>query len=205
QATSADAEHIRGFGALSIAHPNWREVRNECGAKYREARISEGECCRRRGLLVAFCLPEAGSARLASEERVFRPNAFLQIGTDGIVTVILGKSEMGTGIYTSLSMLVADELDAEWRNVHVEAAPVDKVYFHPTFHMQMTGGSSRVTSEWERLRKAGATARMMLLMAAAQQWEVDPRTCHTERSYVIHVPTCRKLSYGSLANLASSL
>src|SRR5207248_2699527 len=108
-----------------------------------------------------------------SRTEVFQPNAFLRIGTDDMITVILGKSEMGTGIYTSLPMIAAEELDADWQHIRVEAAPVDEVYFHPTFHIQMTGGSSSVTSEWERLRKAGATARAMLIAAAAKNWDVD--------------------------------
>ncbi len=110
------------------------------------------------GMLVGIYLPQLNSSETVSRTEVFQPNAFLRIGTDDMITVILGKSEMGTGIYTSLPMIAAEELDADWQHIRVEAAPVDEVYFHPTFHIQMTGGSSSVTSEWERLRKAGATA-----------------------------------------------
>jgi isoquinoline 1-oxidoreductase beta subunit len=98
------------------------------------------------GLLISLYLPEISIGQQSSTEHAFRPNAFLRIGADESVTVILGKSEMGTGIYTSLPMLVAEELEVDWRNVRFEAAPVDKVYFHPSFGMQMTGGSSSVTS-----------------------------------------------------------
>src|SRR5438270_171915 len=121
-----------------------------------------------------------------------------------MITVILGKSEMGTGIYTSLPMIVADELDADWQHIRVEAAPVDEVYFHPTFHIQMTGGSSSVTSEWERLRKAGATARAMLIAAAAKNWDVDPKACGTQTGYVVHEPSNRRVSYGALAEAAAT-
>src|SRR5919201_1184399 len=138
------------------------------------------------GFLIGIYIPQATVSVMAAAGQTFKPNAFLRIGTDDIVTVILGKSEMGTGIYTSLPMLVAEELDADWRNVRVQAAPVDKVYFHPAFHIQMTGGSSSVTSEWERLRKAGATARAILITAAAKKWGVDPRTCATKHGQVIH-------------------
>src|SRR5205809_3747942 len=90
-------------------------------------------------------------------------------------------------------------------NTYALAAPVDEVYFHPTFHIQMTGGSSSVTSEWERLRKAGATARAMLIAAAAKRWDVDPRTCQAKRGQVIHTPTNQRLSYGAVAELAAAV
>ncbi len=157
------------------------------------------------GLLIGIRFPRADSVAAASGSDVFRPNAFLRIGTDDIVTVVLGKSEMGTGIYTSLPMLAAEELDADWRNVRVEAAPVDKEYFHPTFGIQMTGGSSSVTSEWERLRKAGATARAMLIAAAARHWDVDASACRTNRGRVTHEPSNRRLSYGALADSAATV
>src|SRR6266550_2348137 len=133
------------------------------------------------GMLVGIYLPQLNSSETVSRTEVFQPNAFLRIGTDDMITVILGKSEMGTGIYTSLPMIAAEELDADWQHIRVEAAPVDEVYFHPTFHIQMTGGSSSVTSEWERLRKAGATARAMLIAAAAKNWDVDPKARGTHR------------------------
>jgi isoquinoline 1-oxidoreductase beta subunit len=157
------------------------------------------------GMLIQIYLPQLSSFAESPGTQNFSPNAFLRIGTNELVTVILGKSEMGTGIYTALPMLVAEELDADWRNVRVEAAPVDKVYFHPAFGIQMTGGSSSVTSEWERLRKAGATARAMLITAAAKKWGVDPGTCATKDGYVIHGPSNRRLSYGALATLAATL
>jgi isoquinoline 1-oxidoreductase beta subunit len=157
------------------------------------------------GLLIVFYLPELGLADTAPSQLAFAPNAFLRIGSDGHVRVVLGKSEMGEGVYTSLSMLVAEELEADWSKVHVESAPVDAVYNHPGFGMQMTGGSTSVQSEWERLRKAGATARTMLIAAAARRWSVDPQTCHAERGYVIHSPSKRRLSYGALANSAAKI
>jgi isoquinoline 1-oxidoreductase subunit beta len=157
------------------------------------------------GLLIGIYLPEIHSFAVATGPRSSRLNAFLRIGTDGVVTVILGKSEMGTGIYTSLPMIVAEELEADWGSVRVEAAPVDKVYFHPQFGIQMTGGSSSVTSEWERLRKAGATARAMLVGAAAKRWNVEPAACTANKGQVIHRPTNRHFSYGTLAELAATM
>ncbi len=156
------------------------------------------------GMLVGIYLPQLNSSETVSRTEVFQPNAFLRIGTDDMITVILGKSEMGTGIYTSLPMIAAEELDADWQHIRVEAAPVDEVYFHPTFHIQMTGGSSSVTSEWERLRKAGATARAMLIAAAAKNWDVDPKACGTQTGYVVHEPSNRRVSYGALAEAAAT-
>ena len=91
------------------------------------------------------------------------PNAFVRIGTDERITVIVNHSEMGQGVYTSLPMLLAEELDADWSKVGFESAPVDPKYNHPAFGMQMTGGSSSVWSGLEQFRQAGAAARAMLV------------------------------------------
>ncbi len=158
------------------------------------------------GLLISVYLPEP--ARATQSDRAaatFAPNAFLRIGTDDSVTVIVNKSEMGQGVYTSLAMLVADELDADWSRIRVESAPVDPAYNHTMFPIQMTGGSTSVNSEWERLRKAGATARMMLIAAAARTWNVDPQSCRAEASSVIHAPSNRRLSFGALADAAAKI
>src|SRR5437764_1246288 len=157
------------------------------------------------GMLIGIYVPHLNSSTTVFGRDGFDLNAFLRIGSDDLVTVILGKSEMGTGIYTALPMMTAEELDAEWKNVRVEAAPVNKAYFHPSFGMQMTGGSSSVTSEWERLRKAGATARAMLIAAASKKWDVDAKTCKTETGYVIHESSNRRFSYGALAESAATM
>jgi isoquinoline 1-oxidoreductase subunit beta len=157
------------------------------------------------GMLIGIYLSQLTSSNAAYRRREFQPNAFLRIGSDDLVTVILGKSEMGTGIYTALPMMVAEELDVAWENVRVEAAPVNEAYFHPTFGIQMTGGSSSVTSEWERLRKAGATARVMLIAAAAEKWDVDAKACTAQRGYVMHQSSKRRLSYGVLAESAVTM
>src|SRR6266581_5877959 len=139
------------------------------------------------GLLISLYVPEwavAGNAA-APTPAMFVPNAFVRIGSDDIVTVIVNKSEMGQGVYTSLPMLLAEELEADWTKVHYEPAPVDAAYNHTTFGIQMTGGSTSTALEWERFRKAGATARQMLIAAAAQKWQVNPATLRAENSYVI--------------------
>src|ERR1700675_943913 len=134
------------------------------------------------GLLVSLYapLPGGSSSALAAEEKDFALNAFVRIGTDESVTVISAHSEMGQGIYTSLPMLLNEELQADWARIRVEAAPVDKVYNHPIFGLQVTGGSTTTPAEWTRYRKMGAVARVMLVQAAAKQWGVDPASCHVD-------------------------
>ena len=159
------------------------------------------------GLLVSLYvpLPDGQSDALAAEEKDFALNAFVRIGTDESVTVISAHSEMGQGIYTSLPMLLNEELQADWSKVLVEAAPVDKVYNHPVFGIQMTGGSTTSPAEWERYRRMGALARTMLVEAAARQWNVEASSCHVDNGAVIHGATRRRASYGSLANAAAQL
>ena len=101
---------------------------------------------------------------------IFAPNAFLRIGTDNSIKVLLSHAEMGQGIWTTLTMLIAEELDADWKNIKVEHAPPAKEYFHTAWGMQLTGGSSTTWSEFDRYRKAGATARILLVQAAAKKW-----------------------------------
>jgi isoquinoline 1-oxidoreductase subunit beta len=144
--------------------------------------------------------PEGGPAAPG----VFAPNAFLRVGTDGSVTVIVNKSEMGQGVYTSLPMIVAEELDCDWKLVRVEPAPVAPVYNHTLFGSMMTGGSTSVRTEWERLAQAGAAARQMLRQAAAQIWKIDPAACRTSQGQAVH-PDGRTLGYGKLAARAAKL
>src|ERR1700685_1654774 len=157
------------------------------------------------GLLIGFHFP--GVSALASAQQStpgsFMPNAFVRIGTDERVTVIVNHSEMGQGVYTSLPMLLADELDADWTKVGYEPAPVDPKYNHPAFGMQITGGSSSVWSGLDQFRQAGAAARAMLIAAAAQQWSVDATTCRTESGAVFN--GSNKLTYGQLVGAAAKL
>src|SRR5262249_47596955 len=135
------------------------------------------------GLLVGFRFP--GGVEAATGEP-FVPNAFVRIATDGKVTVIINKAEMGQGVCTSLAMLLAEELDADWAKVGFEFAPVDPVYAHPGYGIQMTGGSTSVAGMSEPLRKAGASARAMLVAAAARTWSVGVADCRTEAGAVVH-------------------
>jgi isoquinoline 1-oxidoreductase subunit beta len=136
----------------------------------------------------------------------FAPDAFVRIGTDGRVTLIMPQVEMGQGMYTSMPMLIAEELEVPLDQVHVEhAPPSDKLYANPLVGFQATGGSTSVRAFYEPLRKAGAAARTMLVAAAAQRWGVQPASCRAEKGSVRHPATGRALTYGALAEAAAKL
>ena len=149
----------------------------------------------------------AGSAETAgSAPAAFAPNAFVRIGTDGRITLIMNQVEMGQGMFTSMPMLIAEELEIGLDQVALEHAPPDdKLYGNPLVGFQMTGASSSVRMMFQPLRRAGATARSMLVAAAAQSWGVDPGSCRAEKGVVTHVPTGRTLAYGALADKAAKL
>jgi isoquinoline 1-oxidoreductase beta subunit len=158
------------------------------------------------GLLLGFFLPLRGSfsETATQKEAPIVPNAFIHIGTDDTVTIIVNHSEMGQGVYTSLPMLVAEELEADWTKIKVAPAPVDPVYNHTAFGIQMTGGSTSVWSEYDRLREVGAAAREMLIAAAAAMWKVDKTGCRAEKGKVIH-RTGKSLTFGQLADKSSAM
>jgi isoquinoline 1-oxidoreductase beta subunit len=156
------------------------------------------------GLLLSFHLPQfARAATAAAPTDTFAPNAFLRIGRDDRITVILAKAEMGQSVWTALSLLVAEELDAEWGQVTAEHAPAAKSYFHTIYGMQRTGGSTSMPSEFDRYRQAGATARAMLVQAAAERFGVRVGDCRTEKGTVIS--GTRRATYGELADAAAQL
>ncbi|MGA8700731.1 MAG: molybdopterin cofactor-binding domain-containing protein, partial [Candidatus Sulfotelmatobacter sp.] len=157
------------------------------------------------GLVIGFYLPNRLEARAAAAAAPFAPNAWIRIGTDDTVTLVIDKSEMGQGVVTSLSMLIAEELECEWKKIRTVFAPAAKEYANPIFGMQGTGGSTSVRGMWTPLRKAGAQAREMLIAAAAQKWAVNKAVCRAEDSVVIHAQTKERLSYGSLAEAAGKL
>jgi isoquinoline 1-oxidoreductase beta subunit len=156
------------------------------------------------GLLLACHLPFGRRDLLAATGSEFAPNAFLRVAPDGRVTVIVNKSEMGQGIYTSLPMLVAEELCCDWRKVTFRASPVAPEYNRVGATIMVTGGSSTVRSEWERLSLAGAAAREMLIAAAAKEWKVAPSECRAENGTVIG-PGGKRLGFGALAAKAAVL
>ena len=136
----------------------------------------------------------------------FKANAFIQIAPDESITFFINKSEMGQGVYTSLPMLIAEELEVEWQKIKVEAAPVAPEYNHTQWgNLQGTGGSTSIRSTWDQLRSAGAAGRTMLIQAAAQIWEVPPDQCKAEAGKVIHPKGEKTLSYGTLVGAAAKL
>jgi isoquinoline 1-oxidoreductase beta subunit len=152
------------------------------------------------GLVIGFALtPRLGFAQAGppAAKPLPNPDAFLRIGADESVTVLLSHSEMGQGVWTTLPMLIAEELGCDWSKVKVEHAPAAPAYFHTAYGMQMTGGSTSTWSEFERYRQVGALAREMLIAAAARRWKVEPSTCRAERGFV--VSGAKKLSFGALA------
>jgi len=156
--------------------------------------------------LLGFYLPDPGRA-LGDEGGTaagFRPNAFIRIGKDNVVTVVVGNSEMGQGVLTSLPQIVAEELDADWSKVRWEQSPAHPDYNRPGTQVMLTGGSWSVRSSWQTLRKAGASARIMLVAAAAETWKVDASSLRTDQSMVIG-PGGRRLTYAELAEKAASM
>jgi isoquinoline 1-oxidoreductase beta subunit len=152
------------------------------------------------GLMLGFYLPENNS--LEAQGAVGKLNAYVQVSTDDTITLYIHKAEMGQGTVTSLSMLLAEELECDWKKIRTEFPGVDPVAFGP---MQGVFGSMSVRTSWEPLRKAGATAAEMLIQAAAQKWNVPKSQCRAENNTVLNIKTKERLSYGSLAEAASKL
>jgi isoquinoline 1-oxidoreductase beta subunit len=154
--------------------------------------------------LLGFSLPLRGAGEEGGAG--FSPNAFIRIDRQGDVTLIMPQVEMGQAVYTSISMVIAEELDADWSRVRTEAAPPDeKLYANPMLGMQATGNSNSIRAFWKPLRTAGASARACLVEAAAQAWRAPATECRTENGEVIHDASGRKLAYGVLAPQAASI
>src|SRR5229473_5164515 len=132
-------------------------------------------------------------------------NAWVQIAPDDSVLLIIDKSELGQGISTALAMILADELDLDWKKIKTEFAPAAPVYFNPIFGLQGTGGSTSIRGGWEPLAKAGAAAREMLIATAAKRWNVEPSACHTENSAVVNTASGKRIGYGALVDEAAKM
>jgi len=157
------------------------------------------------GLLIAVALPGCKpGAKPAGATTYVVPNAWLRIGTDDTITFYCDKSEMGQGVYTSLTMLVAEELGVGLARIKTEFAPPGDAYINNLIGGQITGGSTSVRDGWEKLRKAGAVARTMLVTAAANEWGIDPRSCKVEDGVIVS-PHYDKLKFGEVAEAASKL
>src|SRR5580704_15429796 len=146
------------------------------------------------GLVIGFYLPHANSSG-----STFAPNAYLKIAPDGKITIVVARSEMGQGVRTSLPMILAEELETDWKQITIEQAGASTLYGDQT-----TGGSASVRTTWDPMRKAGAAAREMLISAAALEWGVPRSGCKAENSTVVHAASNRRLTYGQLASKASA-
>ncbi|MDR6759453.1 isoquinoline 1-oxidoreductase beta subunit [Mycoplana sp. BE70] len=156
------------------------------------------------GLILGLALPFGRSE--AADPADFTPNAFIRIGRDGEVVMTMPYVEMGQGTYTAIPMLIAEELEVNLAQVRLEHAPPnEKLYANPLLGVQATGNSNAMRGAWKPLREAGATARMMLVAAAAQRWGVDPAACRAQNGEVIHEPTGQRASYGDLTAEASKV
>src|SRR6202162_640695 len=148
------------------------------------------------GLVIGFYLPHKSS----SQQESFSPNAYLRITPDNKVTIVVARSEMGQGVRTALPMILAEELEADWKQIAIEQAGASTL-----FGDQTTGGRAAVRTTWDPMRKAGAAAREMLITAAALTWNVPRSSCTAENSHIKHAATNRSLSYGELAGKAATL
>jgi isoquinoline 1-oxidoreductase subunit beta len=152
------------------------------------------------GLLLSLSLPFASRESEAASSDSFEPNAFIRIGRDGQIVLTMPYVEMGQGTYTSIPMLIAEELEVDLKQVRLEHAPPnEELYMNPLLGVQATGNSNAIRGAWQPLRKAGATARTMLVAAAAKRWDVDPSSCRAQNGEVLHQASGRSLGYGALA------
>ena len=152
------------------------------------------------GLVIGFDGRRLLGAGEAASATAFQPNGWIRLDAEGIITLTLGKSEMGQGVRTALPMILADELGADWSRIRVEQAMPG-----PNFKRLGTGGSGSVQGSWKPLREAAAAAREMLTQVAARQWKVDPATCSTQAGWVQHSESGRRLAFGELVAEAAKL
>ena len=155
------------------------------------------------GLIIGFHLP-ADARTAVSNAKMSQTNAWVKIGTDNSVTIICHRSEMGQGTYTSIPMLIAEELEVDLRAVRIEMAPADPVYINKLLGGQLTGGSTSVRDAWTSMRQAGAQARMMLISAAAKEWNVPESDCRAQNGQVLSKGG-KKMFYGQLAEKATAM
>src|SRR5712671_424267 len=148
------------------------------------------------GLVVGFYLPHKGR----ESKEGFSPNAYLRITPDNKITIVVARSEMGQGVRTALPMILAEELEADWKQIEIEQAGASTLYGDQT-----TGGSASVRTTWDPMRKAGAAAREMLISAAALTWGVPRSACAAENGSIVHTSSKRRLSYGDLVSKAATL
>lgn len=144
----------------------------------------------------------AAAPRAQPKAKIYPPDAFVHIKPDGKILITVNRLEFGQGVQTSLPMILADEMDADWSQVVAELAPAADVYKDPVFGIQMVGGSGSISHSFQQYRELGARTRAMLVSAAAEQWKVSPDQCHTEAS-VVHGPDGKSAKYAELAEAAA--
>ena len=158
------------------------------------------------GLMLGAYLPVGGGRSILTAAGSFEPNIWIKVNADDTVRIMLTMLEMGQGVMTSMPMLVAEELDFDWSRIKTEWAGADPKYGNPNFGgQQLTAGSNSVRGMWKVLRESGATARVMLVQAAAQTWGVPENSCTTDKGEVIHQASGRRLKYGALVDKAAAL
>jgi isoquinoline 1-oxidoreductase beta subunit len=158
------------------------------------------------GLLLSLSLPLADRDAAAALTDNFVPNAFIRVPSEGPIVLVMPYVEMGQGTYTSIPMLIAEELEVDLTQIQLEHAPPnEKLYANPLLGVQATGNSNAVRASWQPLREAGAVARTMLIAAAAKRWNVDPASCRAQSGEVLHVPSSRRFKYAELAADAAKM
>jgi isoquinoline 1-oxidoreductase beta subunit len=178
----------------------------KAGGGFAVAFVLMGAAGPARAIMNARRQPGDGAAAAADGSPAFAPNAFIRIDIDGTVRLVMASVEMGQGIYTGASMLLAEELGVGLDQIKVEHAPAsDELYGNPIFYLQATGGSTSTRGNWNILREAGAVARTMLVAAAAARWKVPPATCTAVRGRITHSLSHRSLGFGELATDAARL
>ncbi|TMH48962.1 MAG: xanthine dehydrogenase family protein molybdopterin-binding subunit [Betaproteobacteria bacterium] len=184
-----------------IRDPAFRATRSAPATDLSRRRFLQAGAAVGGGLLLSFTLPFAESGAEAADAVAFAPNAFIRIGRDGKIVLVMPYVEMGQGTYTSIPMLIAEELEVDLKQVQIEHAPPnEKLYGNPLLGgIQATGNSNAVRASWQPLREAGATARTMLIAAAAKRWNVDPAACRAQKGVVLHESTGRTARYGELS------
>src|SRR6185295_12980152 len=151
------------------------------------------------GLVIAIALPGCKPAKEASRElKTIQANAWLRIGTDDSITFLCDRSEMGQGVFTSLPMLIAEELGVTLERIKVEFAPPGDAFINNMIGGQITGGSTSIRDGWEKLRRAGAIGRHQVVSAAAAEWAIEARNCQVDNGVVVS-PHLEKLRFGDLA------
>ncbi|MEJ2506087.1 MAG: molybdopterin-dependent oxidoreductase [Ignavibacteriaceae bacterium] len=149
------------------------------------------------GLFLASYVPfQNVFANPGDEPKIFSPSVYLRINSDGVVTIIFHRSELGQGVKTALPMLIAEELEVDWEKIVIEQSDADTKYGNQT-----TGGSTSIRLNYEPLRIAGATARVMLITSAASKWNVSPENCYAENGFVINKLNNEKFGYGDLVEM----